>query len=51
MLELPTLSAGVLLLLPEKRAERVSRLAVDVQPPGGWLRDWKPGDLGDRGGS
>ena len=49
MLELPTLSAGVLLLLPEKRAERVSRLAVDVQPPGGWLRDWKPGDLGDRG--
>ena len=30
MLELPTLSAGVLSLLPEKRAERVSRLAVDV---------------------
>ena len=30
MLELPALSAGVLSLLPEKRAERVSRLAVDV---------------------
>ena len=30
MLELPTLSAGLLSLLPENRREKVSRLAVDV---------------------